>query len=170
MSYNYSTPGAADSPGRSSLAALRQAVGHNSRNWAVDFAATESARRTPRGSEELRGRVQHYLQVVLMPVLGAISDSKGRRQFLILGAFGLFVQFVLCGMAAKDVFSEDRPDVAPYVGFGPACLVLISSMIQGGTSTFLATVVSMVADVHQRSGGGAGPRGWPVSGLAGETR
>ena len=71
-------------------------------------------------------------------------------------------------MAAKDC-TEDRPDVAPY-RFGPACLVLISSMIQGGTSTFLATVVSMVADVHQRSGaGGAGASGvGSVSGLAGE--
>ena len=52
-------------------------------------------------------------QVLLMPVLGAVSDRRGRRPFLVLGAFGLFLQFVLCGLAARDVLPA--PEAAPVL-------------------------------------------------------
>lgn len=129
--------------------------GHDSRDWSgSDFCGDRCAVADAAQVLKSFGDVFNIVcQILFMPLLGAVSDVHGRRNFLVLGAFGLFVQIVLCGLAARDVFPAAETDTEPYVGIGPAFLLIVSSMIQGGTSTFLATVVSMVADVYPSSSG-----------------
>ena len=114
-SASYSTPGAADSPGGVSVSRAGPSAGQSGTTLETGrariFAATESAWQRRAGSEELRGRVQHYLPGRTHACARCHIRLEGAPAVAILGAFGLFI-WLCSGPGCQDVFSEDRPDGA----------------------------------------------------------
>jgi MFS family permease len=80
-------------------------------------------------------------QGIFMPILGRCSDINGRRTFLIVGASGLLIQILLCVLSSS----------VSTIGNGilSTSLLLLSSAIQGSTSTFIPTSVALIVDLKR---------------------
>ena len=87
-------------------------------------------------------------QLLVMPSLGSLSDSHGRRPLLIVGAAGVCAT-VLMDLGASLGSNNDMAEGGTFAFF---CL---GSFFQGATGIFLSTILAMVVDITPGGPGGA---------------
>eukprot|EP00948_MAST-09A_sp_MAST-9A-sp1_P000753 g753.t1 len=77
-------------------------------------------------------------QILVLPVMGFISDNIGRKPTILLSSFALFLQYLLLALAS--IIANLR------IEFFPVLLLFLQALLQGFVNAFIPIVLSMVAD------------------------